>query len=399
LSQIRKSQLFKPDPFWVGSKLIAERLRQAIGSECSGSMQMPTENNTKLQLPKKKARFVDEVVDELANNHVIDAATADRIRAHIQPMPFDWRRLARYSFIVAIVCVVIAVGAAVADRWLMDLFERVFSIPWTFKSVASAGLAAGLIFFGLSRRQRHPRKIFSNEAIFFLGVLGIAGSIGCLGKALDNGSGHFSLLLLLATAVYGVLGVLLESKLIWVFSLLSLGGWFGAETGYVSGWGAYYLGMAYPLRFVVFGTALTAASWMMSRRPRFSSMYGVTRVVGLLYLFIALWILSIWGNYEGYDSWHRAGHWELLHWSVYFGLAAAGAIYLGLRNDDGVLRGFGLTFLGINLYTRFFEFFWDDLNKAVIFGILGVTFWLIGSRAETLWQMRGLREKVRPKSD
>jgi len=355
-------------------------------------------NDPLLQLPKKKARVVLDAVNELAQGHVIDDATAERIRANIQPMPFDWRRLARYSFIIAIVCVVIAVGAAVADRWLMDLLEQIFSMPWALKSVGCAALAAGIIFFGLSRRRKHPAKIFSNEAIFFLGVLGIAGSIGCMGKALDNGSGHFSLLLLLAALVYGALGLLLESKLIWTFSLMSLGGWFGAETGYASGWGAYYLGMAYPMRFVVFGAVLTALSWLMLRHVRFAEMFGVTRVAGLLYLFIALWILSIWGNYEGYDSWHRAGHLELLHWSVYFTLAAAGAIYLGLRNDDGVLRGFGLTFLGINLYTRFFEFFWDDLHKAVVFGILGITFWLIGSRAEAIWQMRSLREKLKRKT-
>jgi hypothetical protein len=328
---------------------------------------------------------------------VIDGATAERLRANIQPMPFDWRKLARYSFIIAIICMVIAVGAAAADRWLMDLLEQIFSMPWAFKSVECAALSAGVVFFGLSRRRKYPAKIFSNEAIFFLGVLGIAGSIGCLGKALDTGSGHFSVLLLLAAVVYGVLGLLLDSKLIWVFCLMSLGGWFGAETGYASGWGAYYLGMAYPMRFVLFGGGLTLASLLMLRYARFAEMFGVTRVMGLLYLFIALWILSIWGNYEGYDSWHRAGHLELLHWSVYFGLASAGVIYLGLRNDDGVLRGFGLTFLGINLYTRFFEFFWDGLHKAVIFGILGVTFWLIGSRAETIWQMRSLREKLKRK--
>lgn len=355
-------------------------------------------NDPVLQLPKKKARIVFDAVEELNRNQVIDGATLEKIRAHIQPLAFDWRRLARYSFIIAIVCVVIAVGAAVADRWLMDLLEQIFSMPWIFKSVGCAAISAGIVFFGLRRRRKHPAKVFSNEAIFFLGVLGIAGSIACLGKALDTGSGHFSLLLLLAALVYGTLGILLGSKLIWVFSLMSLGGWFGAETGYASGWGAYYLGMAYPMRFVVFGVVLTAASWLMLRRVRFAEMFGVTRVMGLLYLFIALWILSIWGNFEGYEDWHRASHWELLHWSVYFGLAAAGAIYLGLRNDDGVLRGFGLTFLGINLYTRFFEFFWDGLHKAVIFGILGITFWLIGSRAETIWQMRGLKEKLNRKT-
>jgi hypothetical protein len=133
----------------------------------------------------------------------------------------------------------------------------------------------------------------------------------------------------------------------------------------------------------------------MQHRPKWALFFGTTRVIGLLYLFIALWILSIWGNYQGYEDWHNAGHWELLHWSLYFGFAAAGAIYLGLRHDIAVLRGFGLTFLGINLYTKYFEYFWDGMHKAVFFAILGITFWVVGSRAETIWQMKGLRRHVR----
>jgi hypothetical protein len=358
-------------------------------------MNTPSSADMVLQLPKKKARVVLDAVEALERSQVLDAHTAEKIRSNIHAIPFDWRRLARYSFIVAITCIVIAIGAVVADEWLMQMLSKLFKMPWSFKSASCAAFSAGVIVLGLKRRDLHPDKIYSNEAIFFVGVLGIAGSIACLGKAIDTGSGHYSLLVLLAALVYGVLGITLESKLIWGFSLFSLGGWFGAETGYMSGWGAYYLGMAFPMRFVLFGSALTLASHLMAGRPRLASFFGLTRVVGLLYLFIALWILSIWGNCEGYNDWNNASHWELLHWSVYFGIAAAAAIYLGLRNDDGVLRGFGLTFLGINLYTRFFELFWDGLHKAIFFAILGLSFWLIGSRAESIWQMRSLKKQIR----
>jgi hypothetical protein len=359
-------------------------------------MNTPPIPDSVVQLPKKKARVVLDAIEALGRSQVLDAATAEKIRSSIHALPFDWRRLARYSFIVALTCIVIAIGAAIADEWLMQLLARLFKMPWSFKSVSCAVVSAGLFVLGLKRRRLHPTRIYSNEAIFFCGVLGIAGSIACLGKAIDNGSGHYSLLVLLAALIYGVLGIALESKLIWGFSLLSLGGWFGAETGYMSGWGAYYLGMAFPMRFVLFGLVLTLASLLMPGRSRFAEFFGLTRVVGLLYLFIALWILSIWGNYQGYGDWHRASHWELFHWSVYFGLASALAIYLGLRDDDSVLRGFGLTFLGINLYTRFFEYCWDGLHKAVFFAILGLSFWLLGSRAESIWRMRSLKKQLPP---
>ena len=199
----------------------------------------------------------------------------------------------------------------------------------------------------------------------------------------------------MGAVVYGAIGLALNSKLIWTFSLLSLGAWFGAETGYMSGWGAYYLGMSYPMRFVLFGGALTLGSLLMVARPRLAELFGVTRVVGLLYFFIALWIMSIFGNYQGYSDWHRANPLALLQWSIYFAVAAGAAIYLGVKNDDGVLRGFGLTFLGINLYTKFFEYFWDGLHKALFFAILGLSFWLLGSRAESIWQMRTLKARIK----
>ncbi len=48
-------------------------------------------------------------------------------------------------------------------------------------------------------------------------------------------------------------------------------------------------------------------------------------------------------------------------------------------------RGLGLTFLFIDLYTRFFECFWDSIHKAAFFAVLAVSFWCIGRRAEALW--------------
>ena len=82
-----------------------------------------------------------------------------------------------------------------------------------------------------------------------------------------------------------------------------------------------------------------------------------------------------------------AKKWELFQWSVLFAAVAAGAIYHSLKMDDRMTRGFGITFLGINLYTRYFEYFWGSTHKAVFFTLLGVSFWWIGSKAETIWQL------------
>lgn len=340
-----------------------------------------------MKLPRKQAVVVRDTIERWKQDGVLQDAQAAALAATIDVQYFDWRKLAKYSFWIALFSIVSSVSAALSDRWLMDLLARLFDTPPIARCVLFATAAAGLYRWGLARREQAPDKVYRNEAIFFLGVLATAGAISQLGIALDTGSGHFSLMLLLSFLVYAALGLLLESNLIWVFALASLGSWMGTETGYMSGWGAYYLGMNYPLRFVVFGGLLTACALSLETHAIGQRFFRSTLVMGLLYLFIALWIMSIFGNYGDLPAWGRVKQIELFHWSILFAAVAGWAIYYGLRHDNDITKGFGLTFLGINLYTRFFELFWDNLHKAVFFALLALSFWYIGSKAETIWNL------------
>jgi len=106
---------------------------------------------------------------------------------------------------------------------------------------------------------------------------------------------------------------------------------------------------------------------------------------GLLYLFLALWVMFIFGNDSRF--WSSKPLYELFVWVPLFAAVAVWAIWLGMKKDSGVLRGYGLVFLLINIYTRFFEHFWDELHMALFFGILSLSLWLLGSKAEKIWQV------------
>ena len=114
--------------------------------------------------------------------------------------------------------------------------------------------------------------------------------------------------------------------------------------------------------------------------------------MGLLYLFISLWILSVFGNYGDIEEWYDVKQSELFYWGIIFAAAALGAIYYGLKRDDNISKSFGITFLFINLYTRYFEYFWDASEKAIFFAVLGVSFWLIGWKAEKIWNLEFLNQ-------
>jgi hypothetical protein len=344
---------------------------------------------------RKQGKFLQDVIGHWENDETITRETAGRLRQSFSIRPFDWKKLAKYAFWVAIACFVIAAGSILADEALLGLLALLFAMPDGGRALVLALFAASVFSFGWHRRRKKPQRIFSNESIFFVGVLLCAASIVFLGKAMEIGSSHFSLLILLATILYGALGLLLSSRLIWIFSILSLGFWFGVETGYASGWGVYYLGMNYPLRFVLFGAVLIGVSLGFGHVRALVEFRHSIYVLGLLYLFVALWILSIFGNYGDIQKWHGARQIELLHWGLLFALAAIAAIVHGLKNDDYTSRAFGITFLFINLYTRYFEFFWDATHKAIFFMILAVSFWLIGSHAEKIWNLEFLKQRPR----
>lgn len=92
-----------------------------------------------------------------------------------------------------------------------------------------------------------------------------------------------------------------------------------------------------------------------SREVGFGQVYIV---IGLLYLNLSLWILSLSATN--------------LVTVMIFSAACVAQIILGGRLHDGRFIGFGIVFLSIDIYTRMFENFWDDLSKGVFFLISGV---------------------------
>lgn len=336
-------------------------------------------------LTKKKAKLVKTVIDEWQLAQVISSHEADKLKSNIKITSFRWKELAKYSFWAAIICMIISVTAIMTDNYIMRLINQIFYSPDSVKMIFFIAVSILMYYLGFKRKIHAPARVYLNEAIIMFGVLATAVAILFFGKLIDTGSGHFSLLFLLASFVYAGIAIFAESKLIMVFAILSLGSWLGAETGYMSGWGAYYLGMNYPLRFLIFGVALTGVSHTLLLSHKYKMFFQPVFVLGLLYLFVSLWILSIFGNYISIYSWYDVKQIELLHWSLLFGLFSFAAIFYGLKFDSSTARGFGITFLFINLYTRYFEYFWDYSHKAIFFGILGISLWYLGSKAEKIW--------------
>lgn len=346
-----------------------------------------------MKIDQEKSDFLDEMLNHWKQEHLLTEEQARQLRNSYETKSFDWRRLAQYSFWVAMASGVISLGALLIDKDILVYLEQLYYTPDIMISILSAGIAGVLYYYSFKRKKTHTRQVFSNDAMIFSAVMLTANAIAYLGKSIGNGSAHYSLLILFSVFVYGALAFLFRSRLIWIFVLISLGAWYGTETGYLSRWDMYFAGMNYPLRFVLFGFVLTGASLLLSKVKQFEFFQPTTYICGMVYLFVSLWMLSVFGNYGDLEEWATIRQINMFYWAIISAVICGISIFIGLKFRDDVAREFGITFLFLNLYTRYFEYFWDSWHKALFFSVLAASFWIIGRRAEKIWNVEFLKNK------
>ena len=132
------------------------------------------ETHPPLALGKKQYGIIAQAIERWREGGTIDGQLAERLSNSIAVASFDWQRTARYAFIVSIFCLVIAVGAVLADEVLLALLKRIFNSPAIVKCGFFSLVATGVFRYGLYLRKRYPHRAYGNESVFFLGVLALA---------------------------------------------------------------------------------------------------------------------------------------------------------------------------------------------------------------------------------
>lgn len=343
----------------------------------------------KIDLNKQDKELVDEVIAHWQEQGLVDVDKANQLRESIDEKSFEWKILARYAFWVALASLIFAVFSLFADDTLTLFVQKFFETPNVVFCIFFLALAVVFYFLGFRSKSRSPDNMFTSETLMLAGSFSTAACIGFLGRFIDRETHYFTFLFLLSIVVYAVLAVKLKSKLIWVFTLVALGIWFATETALHSDWGWKFWGMNFPLRFTIFGMLLTASAvWIQPKIKIVKPFDGISFVIGLLYTMIALWGLSIFGNYSSFDDWTLVRQVEILYWGILaIVLSLALALY-GLKKKDTIARDIGFVFFLLNLYTRFVEYLWDNMNRAIFFLLLAISFWLVGRWSEQIWKKK-----------
>ncbi|WP_417348426.1 hypothetical protein [Ferrimonas sp.] len=331
---------------------------------------------------RKEAEAIRRALQGWQQQGELTPEQVQRLAQGLEERRFDWLKLARYSFYVAVASLVLAVASVLVDQRVIDWIAAMFNAPVLARALALTLLGIGLLAVGLWRRGDGARP-YQVEALFLGSVLAFSGALAYLGDYLQPDNDSWRWYLLAATGLYLLMGLLLRSLLIWGIALLSLMLWLCVHSAEVAGWEGLWFGMNLPLRLALLGGLIALAGQGMAKR--LPQLAPLTRHFGWLSGLGFLWLVSIFGNHGNWDHWAEVPQWQLWPWALGAMLVCLAAIWAGIRWSLPPLRLYGLLFLILHLYSRYFEQLWDSLHKGVLFAIAGLGFWLLGTQAERIW--------------
>lgn len=327
-----------------------------------------------MEADKNEWRILQQALNEWEHEGKLTGKQADQLRKSIHIRQAERMLIARYFFFIALFCAILAFGALFLDDKLLEKLKAYFSLSDITISLCAALLSVGWFWYIQKRKQHLSIAVY--ETYMTLGTLPVLTALVYLFKVVSPGH-TYTLFLFSSTVVFCALSIWFRSQALWAAMILALMGWFGTfSTTHSNDY--LFLGLNYPVRFTLFGLLITGFSLVqfLVRALRFTQ--RLTLITGLAIFFVAMWGVSIFGNYNYLDEWEKVPQIKVLVYSILFGIAAVLSFLLGIRYKNDVARDFGVLFLIINLYTRYFEFFWDTMNKGIFFLILAVTFGLLG---------------------
>jgi hypothetical protein len=250
-------------------------------------------------------------------------------------------------------------------------FIAIMSESALIAAVLLVAVGAGLWYFGV-RMATDPRRLhpFTGTVLVTASLAAAFGTFVLLHLAVNgNVEGRTLPTIMLLTGVLAVLTAY-RYHLRWplLFGLLLFFHGLGAWHAY-GGHGTYFADIQDPKLMAVIALAAIALGVWHERRlengllRRCAGFGALYLIFGLLYLNLSLWFLTI-----------PRGP---LDWVLVFTAAGIGQIVAGARLHDARFTGFGIVFLAIDLYTRFFEQFWDRLSAGAFFlagGALAMAF-------------------------
>lgn len=298
---------------------------------------------------------------------IIDKRTLDLLKQRYEAQHFGWIGVIKYIGMT---------GGLLAFFGLLGLVASMADSKW-FTVAALGGIGGGFTYWGLRlARDVQDRYATSSKVLVTLGVfLGastialLCGIAGLPDEAILTVTGILSL----PTAM--VLAYVSRNTYLLILTLLGLFHWIGAWNA-MRGRSSYVFAVQDPQVMCLAALAVIGIGIYHERRlyPRTGRFYRAWESLGLLYLNMSLLILSIWSGDEQ----------QTALWIGVFTISCLAQIGLGAYLQNGLLRGFGITFFALDLFTRYHEWFWNQLSLGTYLLVSGLGLALMGGALEAV---------------
>lgn len=338
-----------------------------------------------MKISKKQANVLYDAIEQWQKDAVIDDATGDKLRKSVIEYKDDYANISFYAFIGAVSCGILAFGALVLDEKWIERMRRFFEFSEFIIVALFAALSVLFIWMARRRFLKYNYAKLANESFTILIALCSGVAVAYLVKGLRFNADNYGYGILLAAVIYLCVAVYIQSKLMWMCFLLALVAAWGALT---YGWSydqfhAYFLGMNYPLRMTLFGLIIIGGSLLLQKNAKFQYFHKLTFYSGWVLFLLSGLVLSTSGNLT-FEIWSAVKQGRLVAWAVGYTLVLSVLIYYVIKSKDETLRYIVIAFFLLNIYVRYFEYFWDRTNKGLFFLILALSFWFVGRKAEQM---------------
>lgn len=339
-----------------------------------------------MELEKKDKELVESAIEEWQSKNLLSTEKADELRSTLQ-LRKARGVIAQYFFIIAIACTLLAFSAIFIDDKLLEKIKQYFNIGNIVIAISCTLIA--LAWFTYLYRKRGSFDSLMYEVYMILGGLVVVSGLVYYCKDIGFGPQYTGLLGVTCIVIL-ILSGMFKSKALWMAGILAAMGWYGSFAEWQQNEHNLFAGMNYPMQFTVFGVLVIALSFLQGKLSTISFSARHTYIMGLLIFFTGMWGVSIFGNYGHYEDWLRVRQVQVIGYSIILAVAAVAALVLGIKYRDDATRDFGIIFILLNLYSRYFEFFWNTTNKGIFFLVLAVSFALVG------WQIEKRLKKKEP---
>ena len=279
----------------------------------------------------------------------------------------DWQPIIKAIMIMGIVMVSIGFIAFIS----FYIFS-IYFIAFLFTVLFLSGFIIDEI---LKRKYIYLPK--TSSAIITLSSIFLSADIFTISYIITHNKNNFILLSLISIIIFFLIAYIKKNYAVLSISIIGLITWYGFEGFDISG---IDLTLNNYIRFIttsilIFLIGITDINKKLgSKYYNFSIIYYT---VGILYLNIILGIMSVFGN-NTYPIIFEYRSMELLIYSVLFLLSNIITLIIGCKLKISPIVKYSIFFIIINMYIRYFEYFYLKMNTWIFFIILGISTILIG---------------------